>query len=449
MSKQMIPCVPVHENNPAIVKDYALCSACSNCLDICYENTGIARRFIEKGQRGSFDCVGCGQCTTVCPEGALTGKPQYESVREAVRNAEKIVIFSLAPSVRVGLGDAFYSTPGQFVEGKAVDALRKLGADYVLDVTFSADLTILEEGTEFLKRFVSGKELPQFTSCCPAWVSFMERFHPEMLGHLSSAKSPISMQGATVKTYFAFKMGIDPERIVHVAVAPCTAKKMEVAREELCDAGKCLNVVGMRDNDYVITTQELAEWIEEERIDFKQLDENAGFDSILGKGSGGGVIFGNTGGVMEAALRMAYSSLTGKEAPEVLLNYEPVRGLKEWKEAEISVAGYTIKTAVIYGLEAAELLIQSGMFRRYHFIEVMTCPGGCISGAGQPIGNVMPVDEERRKARIDSLYQADQKMKIRNPLDNPEIQTVYEEFYGNPSSVRAKELLHTTYHSRK
>lgn len=330
-----------------------------------------------------------------------------------------------------------------------VSAIRKLGADYVFDVAFSADLTIMEEGTEFLGRLLSARgPLPQFTSCCPAWVKYVETFYPERIGNLSSAKSPISMQGAVIKTYFAREKGIDPEKIVNVAVAPCSAKKFEIMRKELGSAGCFMGMPQIRDNDYVLTTSELAEWIASEHIDFEQLEPSA-FDPVLGEGSGAGVIFGNTGGVMEAALRMTYSTVTGKEPEDLLMEYEPVRGLEQIKETSVTVGEHTVRAAVVYGTRAAGELISSGKIDTYDFVEVMTCPGGCISGAGQPDNGVVPVPDHVRAARIRSLYEADRQRDVRNSMDNKELQRLYEKFLGSPVSGKAEILLHTNYHSRK
>lgn len=436
--------VPVDSDNPSIEKHADLCSGCGHCLSVCAEEIGPAFRWL---QGDDFSCINCGQCVSVCPEQALQVKSQLQYVKEAVHDTNKIVVISTAPSVRVGLGDAFEFAPGAFVEGQMVSALKCLGADYVYDVTFSADLTIMEEGTEFLRRILSKKGvLPQFTSCCPAWVKYAETFHPELLAHLSTAKSPISMQGATIKTYLAMKMGLDPAQIVSVAVAPCTAKKFEITRPEFDSAGKELNSLGLRDNDYVLTTKELACWIREEGLDLKKL-ESSEFDPWMGRGSGAGLIFGNTGGVMEAALRMAYSVLTGNAPSELLLSYEPVRGLKEFKTAEVEIAGRKIKTAVIYGTQAAERHLRE-VLSTCHFVEVMTCPDGCISGAGQPERGVTPPQDSLREARIQTLYQADRESECKCSVDNPDIQTVYREFYDKPMGEKAERLLHTSYYKR-
>ena len=436
--------VPVSADNPSIAKLEDRCVDCGHCLAACAEEIGPAKRWL---QGDTFSCVNCGQCVTVCPEQALTVKSQIEQVKAAVKDPRKIIVFSTSPSVRVGLGDAFGFPPGAFVEGEMVSALRALGADYVFDVTFSADLTILEEGTEFLRRLVSGGgSLPQFTSCCPAWVKYVETFLPQLIPHLSTAKSPISMQGATIKTYLAQKKNLDPRQIVNVAVAPCTAKKFEIARSEFNSAGQELDIPGIRDNDFVLTTREIAQWMQEEGLDLDRLFPSD-FDSLMGRGSGAGVIFGNTGGVMEAALRMAYSALTGQEPDSLLLSFQPVRGLQDFKSAEVTVAGKTVRVAVIYGTSAAERYLPEIM-DGYHFVEVMTCPGGCISGAGQPGRGVTPVENSLREARIASLYQADRESPVKASLDNPEIQAVYRDFYDSPLGEKSERLLHTSYHKR-
>ncbi len=441
--------VAVAQDNPAIIKDDRLCAECGHCLAVCQEEIGVAgkRNPAAPGRETENTCINCGQCSANCPEQAIRVKSEIDFVRETIADPNKVVIFSTSPSVRVGLGDAFLDKPGTYAEGKMVGALKALGADYVFDVTFSADLTIMEEGFELLQRILTGSgPLPQFTSCCPAWVKYVETYYPEKIPHLSSAKSPIGMQGATIKTYFAAKAGIDPRKIVTVNVTPCTAKKAEIRRPELNDAGRLLGQESMRDNDFVITTKELAQWMNEEGIDFNSLPE-ADFDSILGKGSGAGVIFGNTGGVMEAALRMAFQSLTGQAPPDDLLHFQPVRGLEGVKEASIEVDGKTIRVAVIFGTENAGKFLEKDI-SGYHFVEVMTCPGGCISGAGQPQMHQIPVTNEIRLSRIQSMYAEDEKMALRNSIDNPEIQQVYREFYKRPGGELSEKLLHTGYYRR-
>lgn len=439
--------VSVSDSNPAIIKNKDLCMECGHCLAVCQEEIGVAGKLAANPQNADL-CINCGQCTAACPEQALTLRSEIDLVREAIQDPSRVVIFSTSPSVRVGLGDGFLDQAGTFAEGKMVAALKALGGDYVFDVTFAADLTIMEEGTELLSRILTGSApLPQFTSCCPAWVKFVETYYPQWIPHLSSAKSPIGMQGPTIKTWFAAKQKIDPRSIVSVAVTPCTAKKAEIRRPELNDAGKLLGIPEMRDNDFVITTRELVQWMKEDGIDYHQLQELP-FDRMLGKGSGAGIIFGNTGGVMEAALRLAYQALTGESPSGALLDFQPVRGIEGLKTASVEVAGKTIEVAVIFGTANAAKLMESGELNRYHFVEVMTCPGGCISGAGQPQMHTIPVTDEIRRKRIESMYAEDQRMTLRNSIDNPEIGTVYKGFYQRPLSELSEKLLHTTYHQR-
>lgn len=438
--------ISVSESNPAIIKDNKKCVECGHCRAVCAEEINVAGRAIP-GREGEKFCIHCGQCAAACPEEAIRVKSETEYVKEAVKDPDKIVIFSTSPSVRVGIGDEFLERPGVFSEGKMVSALRSLGADYVLDVTFSADLTIMEEGSELIQRIVQKGVLPQFTSCCPAWVKYVETYHPDMIPHLSSAKSPIGMQGALIKTYFAAIHQLDPTKIIHVAVTPCTAKKFEIRRPELADAGAYLGIDEMRDNDHVITTKELVAWMKEENVEFQKLPEGR-FDPILGKGSGAGVIFGNTGGVTEAALRMAYECLTGESPTSQLLHFEAVRGLKGIKEATVDINGLEIRTAVVYGTANAEELLTGGKLDKYHFVEVMTCPGGCISGAGQPQRHEIPPTNRIRTSRMNSMYQEDAAMTLRNSMDNPEIGKIYREFLGEPLGERSEKLLHTTYRQR-
>ena len=441
--------VPIELNNPSIERIESLCIKCGQCKEICSNYIGVHNTYKLENTNNTAVCINCGQCANVCPVSSITEKYEYPDVKKAIADPEKVVIFNTSPSVRIALGEEFDMPDGSFVQGKMVALLRKLGASYVLDTNFSADLTIIEEASELIERVTKNTApLPQFTSCCPSWVKYAEIYHPDMLDNLSSAKSPIGMQGPTVKTYFAKKMGIDPTKIVNVAVTPCTAKKFEIRREEMNAASKYLGIEGMRDMDYVITTRELAKWAKEENISFAALEDSA-YDSLMGEASGAGVIFGNTGGVMEAALRTAYHFITGDVPPADFLNLQPVRGLESVKEAEVEIGGLKLKAAIIYGTKSASEVIkklQNGE-AEYHFIEVMTCPGGCIGGGGQPKGTLLKGDELRKK-RIDGLYKRDDEMTLRTSHENEEIKQLYAEFYGTPLSDLAEKMLHTIYTDR-
>ena len=442
--------IPIEADNPAIQRHEDLCIKCGQCRQVCEREIGVGRLYDLVSTKDTAICIHCGQCANVCPVNSITEVYEYGEVKEAIKDPDKIVIFSTSPSVRVGLGETFGMAPGSFVEGKMVAALRALGADYVLDTNFSADLTIMEEASELVERITEKKKpLPQFTSCCPAWVKFAEIYYPEMLPHISSAKSPIGMQGPTIKTYFAQKMGIDPKRIVNVAVTPCTAKKYEIRRQEMNAAGQYLGIEDMRDMDYVITTRELAQWARMKGIDFAAL-EDSDYDRLMGQGSGAGVIFGNTGGVMEAALRTAYEYMTGDKAPAVLYRLEPVRGMEAVKEASLQVGDRTVNVAVVYGTASLRRFLErmKDGEKQYHFVEVMTCPGGCIGGGGQPKDKKFEGDALRQK-RIDSLYKRDGAMKVRLSHENQEIKALYSEFYGKPLSELAEKMLHTSYTDKR
>ena len=441
--------VPIELDNPSICRNEEKCIKCGQCKDVCTKDIGVHGTYTFNQTGGKSICINCGQCANVCPTASITEVYEYEKVKEAIKDPNKVVIVSTSPSVRVALGEEFGMPKGSFVQGKMVALLRALGVDYVLDTNFAADLTIVEEASELVERITKkNKPLPQFTSCCPAWVKFAETYYPEMIPNISSAKSPIGMQGPTIKTYFAKKMGIDPERIVNVALTPCTAKKFEIRREEMNAAGKKLGKPEMRDMDQVITTRELAIWAKESGIDLNSLQDSE-YDSLMGQASGAGVIFGNTGGVMEAALRTAYFYITGKQPEGKLLDLQPVRGYEGLREASLEINGLTVNVAVVYGTaNAREMieLVKKGE-KEYHFIEVMTCPGGCIGGGGQPKDFAVDANESR-KARIESLYKRDASLAVRSSHENPEIKHLYQDFYGKPLSDLAEKMLHTIYTDR-
>ncbi len=389
----------------------------------------------------SVACVACGQCTAVCPTGALVERDDTDLVFDAIADETKTVIVHTAPSIRATLGECFDMPIGTNVTGKMVAALRRLGFDKVFDTNFAADLTIMEEGTEFLNRVKNGGTLPMITSCSPGWIKFCEHYYPELIPNLSTCKSPQQMQGAMIKSYYAEKMGIDPKDIVVVSVMPCVAKKFEIKRD---DQGHD----GIADNDFVISTRELASMIKKAGLQFTDLPDEE-FDPIMGIGSGAGTIFGTSGGVMEAALRTVADVLTGEDLEHI--EYTDVRGMDDIKEATYDVAGMKVKVAVTSGLSnAAKLLdkVKSGE-ADYQFIEVMCCPGGCINGGGQPI-----VDGHTRNfvdvkgLRSAALYDDDKNLEYRKSHQNPEIKAIYDEYLGEPGSHKAHELLHTSYVAR-
>ena len=441
--------VPIEADNPAIRRIENLCIKCGQCRDICRDYISVLGYYDLSKTNDTAVCIHCGQCANVCPVSSITEKSEMDAVIAAAKDPDKVLIVSTSPSVRVSLGEAFGMQRGSFVEGKMIALLRKLGADYVLDTNFAADMTIVEEASELVERLTThNKPLPQFTSCCPAWVKFAEIYYPELLPNISSAKSPIGMQGPTIKTYFAKKMGIDPKKIVNVALTPCTAKKFEIRRGEMNASARYLDLPGLRDMDHVITTRELADWAKKADIDFSTLEDSK-FDKLMGEASGAGVIFGNTGGVMEAAVRTAYEFVTHEPAPKELYTLEPVRGMQEIREAAVEIGTLRLQLAVIYGTSNVRRFLsmakESG--KHYDFIEVMTCPGGCIGGGGQPKADV----EERRTmvdSRIESLYKRDAQMKLRKSHENPELKQLYEEFYRKPLSPIAEEMLHTSYTDR-
>lgn len=440
------------EVSPSIIRDMNKCIMCRRCETVCNDMQTVgALSAIERGfpavvstafnqQLDHSPCTFCGQCVAVCPVGALTEVDHTSKIIRAINDEKKTVVVQVAPAVRVALGEEFGMAPGSIVTGKLTAALKQLGFNYVFDTDWSADLTIMEEGTELigrLNKFLAGDKdvkLPLLTSCCPAWVNFFEHQFPELRDIPSTAKSPQQMFGAIAKSYFAEKIGVKREDMVVVSVMPCLAKKYECAREEF-------KVDGNPDVDYSISTRELARLIKLANIDFTAL-EDAPFDSPLGESTGAAVIFGTTGGVIEAAVRTAYEVITKKPLPKI--EFEELRGLEGVRSATIDVDGLKLNIGIAHGLGNARKLleqIKEGKCQ-FHAIEVMACPGGCIDGAGQPLhhGNSDVI-----KARWEAIYQADREMPIRKSHENPSIQAIYKEFLGEPCGHKSHELLHTHY----
>ena len=439
--------IPIANDNVSIERNFSKCIQCKMCKDICDNEVTVGRMYeLQKTKKPI--CINCGQCSNFCPTEAIREKIEFDKVKDIIKDKSKTVIVSIAPAVRVALGEEFGLEEGSYVEDKIVSALRKLGFSYVLDITFGADLTIMEEASELVKRIKENKNLPLFTSCCPAWIKYAEIFYPELLNNLSTCKSPISMQGPIIKTYFADKMKIKPENIVNVVVAPCTAKKFEIRRPEMNKAGQYLNEDEIRDNDFVITTRELAMWIKEENIDFNSLEASE-FDNPLGRGTGAGIIFGNTGGVAEAALRTAYNLITGKDLENDKINFNIARGMEGIKEASIDIDGTIVKVAIANGMKNAKVLIDKLLAKEvdYHFIEIMNCVGGCIAGGGQPKITLANLNKTKQK-RIASLYNKDSSMEKRLSYKNPDIIEIYENFLNEPLSEMSEKLLHTEYEDK-
>ena len=440
--------VPIEKGNPAILRYDSLCIKCGQCRDVCQKQISVGQHYDLLKTNDTAICIHCGQCANVCPTHAIKERQDFMQAKDAMRQGKKTV-FITSPSVRVALGEEFGMEPGSYVEEKMVAALRALGADYVFDTTFAADLTIMEEASELIDRIQNNKPLPQFTSCCPAWVKFVETYYPSYIPNISTSKSPISMFAPTIKTYFAKKEGLDPRDIYIVAITPCTAKKFEILREEFHDASDYHEMEAFQDCDLVVTTRELGNWLKAENIVFDEL-EDSNYDTLMPRGSGAGIIFGNTGGVMEAALRSAYYFITGNEPGDDLLKLEVVRGMNGVKEASLEINGIPLRVAVVHGTDNARAFIDhmetSGT--HYDFVEVMTCRGGCIGGGGQPLHPGEDMDVIREK-RIQALYDKDASITLRNSHDNPQIKQIYEEFFDAPLSPLAEKLLHTSYYERK
>lgn len=467
--------IPLAKNNkytidqfsPSILKDDSKCIRCQRCVRTCAGLQGVnALTVAYKGDKMRIStffekaitdvvCTNCGQCIIHCPTGALVERNYIEEVWEALSNPDLHVVVQTAPAVRVGLGEEMGLPTGTRVTGKMVEALKRLGFNSVLDTDFTADLTIIEEGTELLQRLKKkihekdeSVKLPMATSCSPGWIKYIEHMYPDCLENLSTCKSPQQMFGALVKTYYAKARNLQADKIVSVSIMPCTAKKFEAARPEM-------HASGYTDVDYVLTTRELAIMIKQAGIDFGKLPDSK-FDRLMGESTGAAVIFGATGGVMEAALRTAYELVTGREIPFEHLNITPVRGIEGLREASIKIEnpqrewtfldGIELKCAVAHGLTNAKTImdqVKSGE-SPYHFVEIMACPGGCLGGGGQPI----PTNPEIRKRRTEAIYAEDESMTIRKSHENPEVLKIYEDFLGEPLGELSHHLLHTSYVGR-
>ena len=437
--------LPLDANNPALVRDPNKCILCGRCIKACSDRQGVnvysfAKRGFDTVVAPAFEvgldqapCTYCGQCASVCPTAAIVEKDDTQAVWEAISDPTKHVIVQTAPATRVALGEALGMNSGSIVTGKMVASLRRIGFDKVFDTDFTADLTIMEEGHELLHRLQNKGVLPMVTSCSPGWVNFIELMYPDLLPHLSTAKSPQQMFGALAKTYYAEKIGIDVKNIVSVSIMPCTAKKAEAVRPEFA-------ANGVQDVDYVLTTRELGRMIKESGIDFAALPAEE-YDAPFGIATGAGVIFGSSGGVMEAALRTVAEVVTGKTLESI--DFKEVRGLAGIKEAAVPIGDLTVKIAVANTLANARIMMEKIRAGEadYHFIEIMACPGGCIGGGGQPV----PVCEETRLNRIAAIYECDQGSQLRKSHENPAIKELYDTWLGKPLGEKSHHLLHTHY----
>lgn len=414
--------VNIAKDNPSIIFDKAKCDNCGICANICKFNVGVYG-FSDMDS----PCINCGSCTIMCPKKCLSERDETDKL-EKYLNSGKTIVFQTAPATRVSLGEEFGYKPGKNVEGKMITALRLIGGNYVFDTTFGADLTVMEEANELVNRIKTGKNMPMFTSCCPAWVKFIEMFYPEYADNLSTCKSPIAMESSIIKNYFSKIINVNKEDIISIAIVPCTAKKMERIKYP--------------DTDLAITVRELARYLKKKKIDLRKL-KNGSYDILMSRGSGGGVIFGNSGGVMESTIREVYHILNKRRPNKKLLNFKEVRGLNNVKTANITINGINLNIAVINGTGDARKIIE--MIKRgqvhYDFIEVMACEGGCISGGGMP--RIYENTPNLKIKRMKGLYLSDKKMKVKIASDNPDIRDVYDNFLGEPFSDKSKELLHT------
>ena len=436
--------LPRDTSTPSLIRDQSKCTLCGRCVEVCNDIQTVGALEIKDGIVSTVDnrplnetkCVMCGQCALACPVGAIIENEEIDKFLAAVADPDKVVVTQIAPAVRVAIAEEVGMRTGSLDMLKFVAGLRQLGFDYVFHTNFTADLTILEEGNELLKRLKENGVLPMLTSCSPGWINFIETFYPEQLDHLSTCKSPQQMFGSLVKTYWAEKQGVDPSQIYSVSIMPCTAKKYEAARPEMNDSG-------YRDVDLVLTTREVGKLLRMCGVRFEWL-EPSNFDSLMGAYTGAGVIFGASGGVMEAALRTVYEVVTGKALADV--NFTMVRGIQGLKEAEVDLDGTVVKVAVANSLGSARQLMEQvkAGTSPYHFIEVMCCPGGCIGGGGQPI----PSTVADRTRRINAIYEEDARLPLRKSHDNPEVKLLYDDFLQEPLGEKSHKLLHTHYTPR-
>jgi len=438
----------VDERSKSITIDRTKCVLCGRCQAACATKTGTGSikianvngtRMVTTTEQKCFDdtnCLLCGQCVAACPVGALNEKSHMDRVKEALANPDKHVIVAMAPAVRAAMGELFKMGYGQDVTGKIYAALRQLGFDKIFDINFGADITIMEEATELIERIKNNGPFPMFTSCCPGWIRQVENYYPELLDNISSAKSPQQIFGTVSKTYYPHISDIDPSNVFTVTIMPCTAKKFEADREEM-------EINGLRQVDAVLTTRELAKMIKDAKIQFAKLEDEE-VDPAMGEYTGAAVIFGATGGVMEAAIRTAKEFVENKELDRV--DYTEVRGLEGIKEATVKGGDIDVNVAVIHGAKNLTKFMESGMMNKYHFVEVMACPGGCVNGGGQPHVNNLDIEKvDIKTVRASVLYDQDKNASIRKSHENPAVKKMYEVYMGEPGHGKAHEILHVKY----
>lgn len=434
----------ISDNNPSIVFNAKKCIDCGLCRMICKSTNGID---VDKhNAEGVAVCVNCGQCSVVCPTGAICERDDVDLVKKAIKTKGKVIVFHTAPAVRVAFGEAFGYSAGDNVEKKMVGLLRKLGADYVFDTTFGADMTVMEEATELVQRLKLNKDLPLFTNCCPAWYKFVEIYYPDLINHITTVRTPVNITSICIKTYFASKLNIDPKDIFVVSITPCTAKKFEILRKEMNSASQYNKDGEYQDTDAVLTVKEVVKWAKSRNLDIKNIADS-NFDSMFSRGSGAGVIFGSTGGVMEATLRTAYYFITGKRPPNKFLNFNKVHTYEKVKEARVRIGEYNLKVVVITGLDNARKFLDDVKNGKNHYdiLEVMACPSGCVGGAGQPKN----INKSAPYRRAMGLLNYDEKLNLRYSFKNPDVIRMYNEFFGYPMSEVSLKVLHTSYKAKQ